>query len=78
MVEGDIPLDIAVKKKFIMIRAPGHSNEILALYSNGKQLLTAKIGTKDVCRIRKSSKDGKRLLRTLQEGQRISATTLSG
>jgi ATPase len=78
MVGSEIPLDIAVKKKFIMIRAPGHSNELLTLYANGKQLLTAKIGTKDVCRIRKTSKDGKRLLRTLQEGQRISVTTFSG
>ena len=51
MVGSEIPLDIAVKKKFIMIRAPAHSNELLTLYANGKQLLTAKIGTKDVCRL---------------------------
>lgn len=72
--EGEIPIDISVKKKFIMIRAQEHSNELLTLYVNGKQLLTAKIGQKGICRIRKTSKDGKRLIRTLQEGKRISAT----
>ena len=68
-----IPIDISVKKKYIMIRAQEHSNELLVLLVNGKQLLTAKIGQKGICRIRKTSKDGKRLIRTLQEGKRITA-----
>jgi ATPase len=71
--EEKIPIDISVKKKFITIRAQEHSNELLVLYVNGKQLLTAKIGQKGICRIRKTSKDGKRLIRTLQEGKRVSA-----
>ncbi|MCK5587958.1 MAG: Flp pilus assembly complex ATPase component TadA [Candidatus Lokiarchaeota archaeon] len=75
IAEEKIALEISVKKKFIMLRtSTEHANGMLKLYVNGKQLLTAKIGAKGVCRIRKTSKDGKRLIRTLHEGKRISAT----
>ncbi|MFX1520074.1 MAG: PINc/VapC family ATPase [Promethearchaeota archaeon] len=71
--KGEIPLDISIKKKYIMLRTQKeYAHEILAIYVNGKQLITTKIDAKGVCRIRKTSKEGKKLLRTLQEGKRIS------
>jgi ATPase len=73
MEKGEVPLDISVKKKYIMLRTQKeYAKEILGLYIDEKQLFTAKIGAKGVCRIRKTSKDGKKLLRALQEGKRIS------
>ncbi|MFX1465258.1 MAG: PINc/VapC family ATPase [Promethearchaeota archaeon] len=71
--EGEIPIDISVKKKSITIStSQDYANKTLTIYVNGKPILTAKIGTKGVCRVRKTTKDGKRLIKALQEGKRIS------